>query len=386
MASQERRWLKNEAPPELVETVRQLEERADACYEKLLLLKLPWNIAVWSLLVGSIKLVEQEIAARGDNTPHLDAALLNLSRYIPIAARWSVEHGRPVSKLATNRWTSALSRAVDEAIGAAHHYSAFLTCLPMWHKNRYLAEPISRKLVRFTSPGSGRHRQVSAHQKGFRPKGGTYKGERAARPEQTTRMQELFSKVFQSCQKTGMLRFQYRDPWDLWSELVPEYQSRMTAIVRRADLLSLGDYTLSDFKQFYAAFLAVCAAHEFLCFTWWKNYGLYPFDSSVVIRSRTNWVAILSKLSGIPADRCLAIVSDLTFDFSNSRDLHVHPFVPLDSWTTRLAVAPQFPLHSRPDENILRVCSTVRPTVFSSTSLEKEPEIKIGRASCRERV
>jgi hypothetical protein len=70
----------------------------------------------------------------------------------------------------------------------------------------------------------------------------------------------------------------------------------VTAIVRRADLLSLGDYTLSDFKQFYAAFLAVCAAHEFLCFTWEKNYGLYPLDSPVLVRSRTNWIAVLSRL------------------------------------------------------------------------------------------
>jgi hypothetical protein len=177
------RWLKNDAPPELVEAIRQLEERADACFRSLLLLKLPRNIAVWSLPVGGIKLVEQEIAARGDNTPHLDAALLNLSRYIPIAMRWSVEHGKRVSKLASRRWSSALSARVDEALAAAHHYSAFLTCLPMWHKYRYPAEPISSNVVRFTAPGSSRHRQVSAHQKGFRPKE-DYKGQRAAKPEQ----------------------------------------------------------------------------------------------------------------------------------------------------------------------------------------------------------
>jgi hypothetical protein len=216
------RWLKNDAPTELAEAVRQLEERADDCCRTLLLLKLPWNIAVWSLLVGGIKLVEQEIAGRGDNTPHLDAALLNLSRYVPIAVRWSIEHGRPVSKLANSRWTSALSATVDEALAAAHHYSAFLTCLPMWHKNRYLAERISPNLVRFTAPGSGRHRQVSAHQNGFRPKEGDYKGKRATKPEQSARMQKLFSEVFQGCRKTGMLRFEYNDPWGLWSELVPE--------------------------------------------------------------------------------------------------------------------------------------------------------------------
>jgi len=55
--------------------------------------------------------------------------------------------------------------------------------------------------------------------------------------------------VFQTCRKTGMLRFEYNDPWSLWFELVPEYQSRVDAIVRRADSLSLGDYTLGHFKQ-----------------------------------------------------------------------------------------------------------------------------------------
>jgi len=114
--------LEKDAPPELVQAIRELEERADDCFRSLLLLKLHRNIAIWSLLAGGIKLVEQEIAARGDNTPHLDAALLNLSRYIPIAMKWSVEHGRPVSKLANRRWSSALLARVDEGLATAHNY------------------------------------------------------------------------------------------------------------------------------------------------------------------------------------------------------------------------------------------------------------------------
>jgi hypothetical protein len=62
-------------------------------------------------------------------------------------------------------------------------------------------------------------------------------------------------------------------------------------------------------------------------------------------------------------------------ELQRSLDLHVHPFVPLDSSMMTLAIAPQFPLHSRPDENILRVCSILRPAIFDSTSLEKEPEM-----------
>jgi hypothetical protein len=41
-----------------------------------------------------------------------------------------------------------------------------------------------------------------------------------------------------------------------------------------------------------------------------------------------------------------------------------------------LAIAPQFPLHSRPDENILRVCSVLRPAEFDAASLKKESDMR----------
>src|SRR5688572_26782110 len=41
-----------------------------------------------------------------------------------------------------------------------------------------------------------------------------------------------------------------------------------------------------------------------------------------------------------------------------------------------LRFAPPFPLHSRHDENILRVCSQRRQTIYDATSLEKEEEMR----------
>jgi hypothetical protein len=367
--------IKKDAPPELVEAIRQIEERADECFRSLKLLSLQSNVVLWSLLVGGIKLVEQEIAKRGDSSQHLDNTLLNVSRFIPVAMKWALEHGKRASKLASRRWSPNLSAKVSETLTVAHNYSTFLTCLPMWHKHRYAAELISPSLVRFTVPGSSRDRQVSAYQKGFRPREGTYKGQRATKPEQSQRVQQLFEQVFQVCRKTGTVRFEYDNPWPLWRELLPQYQAAVAATVRRADGLSLGDYTLSDFKQFYSALMSVCAAHEFLCFAWGKNYHLYPVDSAVLVRPLPTWTAILSKLSGLSPEKCRFIIGDLTFDFTRSLDLHVHPFVPLDSSTLSMALAPQFPLHSRLDENILRVCSMRRRDVFDATSLEKEPEM-----------
>jgi hypothetical protein len=242
--------IKKDAAPDLIESVRQIEERSDDCFRTLRLLKIPANVAIWSLLVGGVKLIENEIMARGDNTPHLDAALLNVSRFVPVATKWAVEHGRPASRLATERWTAPVAAAVDEALVMAHHYSSFLTCFPMWHKVRYAAELLSPTVVRFTALGSGRHRQVSAYPKGFRSTAGVWKGQRAAKLEQAPKVQELFSRVFQDCRKTGLLRFEYDDLWELWRALLPEYWARVTGITRRAAAISLGQYTLEEFTQF----------------------------------------------------------------------------------------------------------------------------------------
>jgi len=367
--------LKKDAPPQTVDAIQNIEQRADGCFTSLALLNLHSNVAVWALLVGGIEMIEREIAARGDNTAQLSATLQNVGRLTSIAMKWAIRHGKPPSTLATRRWTPGVAAQVEEGLSVAHHYSMFETCFPMWHKDRSLGQLLSPTLVRFAVPGTARSRQVSAYQKGWRPSQGLFKGERAQKPDQTPQMQKLFASVLEASRKTGMTRFKYQDPWSLWRELLPEYQARVAAIARRADTLSLGAYSLRDFNQLYAAFLAICAAHEFLCFAWSRNHGAYPFDSAVMVRSRQDWSAILASLSGITVGRCRSIINDLTFDFSRSVDLHVHPLVPLDTAGTALAVAPQFPLHSRPDENVLRVCSILRPDVFDATSLGKEAEI-----------
>ena len=79
---------------------------------------------------------------------------------------------------------------------------------------------------------------------------------------------------------------------------------------------------------------------------------------------------LFSHLSGVPEDKCTAMLSDLTFSVERSIDLHVHPLVPLDD--TRLALAPPMPLSSRHDEIILRVCSQRSPDIYSIASLEKQ--------------
>jgi hypothetical protein len=245
----------------------------------------------------------------------------------------------------------------------------------MWHKNRYGVELLSPAHARFTVIGTDMDRRVSAYQKGFRPKTGRHRSERAQKIAPTGKVQELFEMVYSGCRPVGRQRFTYDDPWQLWAELLPEYQSRLAAISRRNDALSLGDYTLGEFKKFYAALLTVCATQEHLCFAWGRNTGSYPNESVVMIRSLGDWSNTLSKLSGVPITLCQAIIRDLAFDFSSSPNLHVCPFVPLNSSKTEMALAPHFPLHSRPDDNILWVCSRLRPAQFDAASVMKEPEM-----------
>ena len=66
----------------------------------------------------------------------------------------------------------------------------------------------------------------------------------------------------------GSLGFDNDDPWELWRQLLAEYGDRVKALARRADTLSLGDYTLAEFNLVFAAVIAICAAHDHLCFLW----------------------------------------------------------------------------------------------------------------------
>jgi hypothetical protein len=158
--------------------------------------------------------------------------------------------------------------------------------------------------------------------------------------------------------------------------LVPEYQQRVQTILRRADSIDLGGYSLGEFKEFYTTLLVVCAIHEHLCYVWTQMGKLFPWSSAVMVKRRSMWIQRLTDVSGLPHNRIQQMVADLAPGVDRASDLHVYPFVPLDQDGLTLALAPQFPLNSRWDENILRVCSYIRPEVYSIASNEKEGEMR----------
>jgi hypothetical protein len=368
-------FLKKDATPEIVAAVQSIEDRADECYKPLAILQLPANDAIWALLAGGIQMIEQEVTDWSQDSAYLSAALQNVSRLVPIAMKWAVLYGNPCSAKTATFWSQELGAMVNQALTVSSLYSHFETCFPMWHRSRYLADMMSQNVVRFTSIGGVRDRQISAYQKGLRPNAGPFKAQRAQRRETPLVTRALFDLVLQGAFMTGYASFRYDDPWTLWRELLPDYQGRVNAIGRRTETLSVGAYTLKEFKDFYAAVLAVCAAHEFLCFAWGQGSSkIYPVGSAVMVRPHQVWAEILSDLSRVGVDKCKGIISDLSFDFDRSLDLHVNPFIPLGTDGT-LAVAPQFPLHSQMEENILRICSILRRPIYDAMSDDKENDM-----------
>jgi hypothetical protein len=91
-----------------------------------------------------------------------------------------------------------------------------------------------------------------------------------------------------------------------------------------------------------------------------------------MVKSRRGRTNELSEISELDKALCEKILVDLTLNPSTLKgaSMCIHPFVPLDGLT--LAVAPQFPLASAVDDNILRMFSYTFDALFSAQNTEKE--------------
>ena len=365
--------LHKDAAPELVAAVDRIEAVGDQCYSVLQLLRSSRNLAAWAVLTGVVAEAEAQQGRWGQDSPHLDAALINLGRTSALAVRWITAHAKPPSRLATNyRWTPALEAGVKEMAHVALQYHTFENCFPMWHRDRLLADLLMPNIVRFTVPRGTRDRQVSAWHKGFRPGEGKFQGTAGKRPAAEPLANEFLS-IAHAARRTGKGRFTYTPTPSLFEALTAQYRERTDAMLRRADNLSLGDYTMYEFKRCYTSVLVLAGMHEHICWLWTKLGNPYPYSSGVMLQRSSTWAQSISSLSGLPRQQVATMLADLTTDPARAFDLRVQPFVPLDN---TLALAPPFPLHSRWDENILRTISHRRPEIHAIAANEKEGEMR----------
>jgi len=383
--------LKSNASPELKNAVQAVEDRADKCYELLRLLRRPANEARWALLTAmalQLEMWQQQFGARSRN---LKIRMINLDR-CTCGFKFISEHGKPVSRLVQKyTWHGSLVLEASHALQVTEQYTHFLSAFPLWHKNHDQVDVQPDGRVRFYIPrDSSRQRQVIAFQQGFLPAGSEvalpYSGYSKAESPEAMR---LLNQMWQEARPGGTAKkFSYEPSRELIEALRPRYRDSLDENFRHPDAFRLNGYSLGEFKSFYIALLVLCSIHEYICYPFDKPGQPVPASSLVMVKTRPVWTAELGQISGLPKAVCEAIIADLTLDpvAQPGASMCINPFVPLDGFV--LAVAPQFPLASAADENILRSFSYRHPALFSAQNTEKESAMRerIEDAAVRFRV
>lgn len=368
-------FLLKDAPPELQKAVAEVEKRADGCYELLRLLKRPANEARWALLTAmalQLETWQQQFGARSRN---LKIRIMNLDRCTS-GFKFISEHGKPVSRLVQKyTWHGSLVQDASHALQVTEQYSHFLSAFPMWHKNHDQVDVQPDGRVRFYIPrDSSRQRQVIAFQQGLTPAGSAvalpYSGQSKAASPETMR---LLNELWQEARPGGTAKkFSYEPSQGLLEALRPKYRERLDENFRHSDAFRLNGYSLGEFKSFYIALLVLCSIHEYICYPFDKPGQPVPASSLVMVKTRPVWTATIGRISGLSKAVCEAIIADLTLDpvAQAGASMCINPFVPLDAFV--LAVAPQFPLASAADDNILRSFSYRHHALFSAQNTDKE--------------
>lgn len=367
-------YLRSECTDELRDAIQAVENRADECYRLLRLLRQPRNLATWALLTAIALEAETFLERYGANSFRHRVTLINLERYM-CGFHFIAVHGNPASRLVQSyTYLASLKADATFALDVCRKYTSFLNVFPLWHRDHERADLMPNGAVRFYIPhDSTRQRQVLAYQQLHR----AAEAIRKAPPQQerSPLLQQLFNDLFQETRSAGLRRkFRYTPPPELIEALRPQYWERLNTNFRHPDSFQLSGYSLAEFKALYVGFLIQCAIHEYICYPWDKEGQPIPESSLVMVKKRNQWVAELSRISGLSAATTASIVKDLTMRPENPSftSLCITPFVPLDKHDERLAVAPQFPLTSAVDENALRQFSYLYPALFSGQNVKKE--------------
>jgi len=368
--------LKSEATQEFREAVLGVENRSDECWRQMRLLKQPRNLAVWALLTRmalELELLQQNFGA--DSLVLRDQ--MTIWDLCTCGFAFIACHGRPESKLVhAYTWNRTLAVDTSFDVQICREYTNFLSIFPMWHFDMQGADLLSDGRVRFAferdSPGQ---RRVIAFQQTFRPQIGMRDAVTHHRMQLSPEHERQFVELRQLAQSRGSTKkLKYDPPAGLISEVFRHCMQRVGESFRYPDTLELDGYSIEEFKSFYAGLLTLCAIHERMCYPFLERGHPIPESSLVMVKTRRDWIAKLADLSGLPVEKSERLVLHLTMDPSDGRGtgMTIHPFVPLDRFSKELAVAPQFPLAARSDDNVLRAFSYRSQAGFSRANTQKE--------------
>lgn len=368
--------LKRDAPPEAIRQIQAIEDQADKWIDHLVLSSYSHDAAVWAALTQIVALTEEYIVGYGHGSQEQREAMINLARAGALLVETIGRVELPTKK-AWLRWTDELRRASRDAVLAAHQYNSFILCYSMWHRHQMLAELVSPTCVRFYAPRSAIDRRVRAHQQGARIPGWPSTPDNPVDKSfvDSPDVQHLLFRLWERVSVEGALAMRYPDDSELLSFLRDIYIVRLKGAFRRNASFDLGGYDLEEFRRFFATLMSICSVHEYLCAAWQNAHKRYPFETAVLARLRSEWIEQLARLSAIEEGKAGTMITDLSLGTTKLPDLYTHPFVPARDDDT-IFLVPHFILNSRPEENILRVCSYVRPEYYSVISNAKELEMR----------
>jgi hypothetical protein len=351
-----------------------LEKEVDRFFSSLAIRHYPRNLAAWAVVTKAAIEVQRAAASEYGGAKHRHATI-NFSRVAALLLHEIEGKGNPsFASRQSFQWSpsfdTATHRALTEADGYFHAWANF----SFWREKRFKAEANGQS-VRFTSEESLRERQVKAFQKSILPKRDRKPPSESLAPMPPYRI-ELFEKfmAFVGGNKTRTVTYQV--PKQLYSELLPWFQSQSEMLVRHREEVCLGRYSVKQIKEFVAALQTVCAVHDHLCFLAAQRRRDFPVNSAVMMMKKDEWVERLTSLSGIDPQALAEIVADLTFGDRVPIDLHSELFVPLDVKGELLAVVPHFGLSARVDENLLRTLSRMDKKAYDTLSEIKEKEMQ----------
>jgi len=366
----------SDASGALVAQVKQIEDRCNKWADNLALANFTHDVAAWGTLTGIVELIEQQVEKYGHGSWEQRYAISNLGRAGALLLG-TLRQAKLPSKDVWLRWTQELKAASAQAIDTARHCDGFIGCFTLWYQNRQVIEVLSPEHLRFSVPSSPMDRRVRAYQQGRRipnwpsTQDNPFEKSFINEPEVNLMLSRLSSKVTLE----GALAIRYPDDSELLSVLRDILDERHRLRFRHSALLDLGGYDLGTFRRFFAGLSSLCSIHEYLCDYWHKATGRYPFESAVMVKTSSQWASSISDLCGLDESQVRLMIEDLTVGTVRALDLLIHPFVPsLDNQT--LYLVPHFVQISKPEESILRICSSVRSRIYKPIANAKEDELR----------
>ncbi len=373
-------YLKSQATQEFKDAILAVERRSDDCWRLMRLLKQPRNLATWGLLTRmalEIEMLQQNYGADS----FIQRNQMTLWDLCTCGFSLIASHGKPASKLIhTYTWNRTLEEDATFAMQVSRKYTSFLGVFPMWHLDIQGADILSDGRVRFAfERDSPAQRRVVAFQQTFRPQIGMRDAVTHHRMQLNSEQERQFAELREIAQSRGSTKkLRYDPPAELIRDVLCHFLQRVDESFRYPDGLELDEYSMGEFKSFYAGLLTLCAIHERICYPFLEKGHQIPVSSLVMVKTRRTWIEKLADISRLPGEKCEKIVTHLTMDLSPGKEIGreigmtVFPFVPLDGFGRELAVAPQFPLAARSDDNILRAFSIRSQAEFSRIN-QKEP-------------